>query len=179
MPVAVRVVESDKQKKTDDQMNEGGEQDTRPLSMIFLTHPKPSASPAHAHFPTLVHLSTLQSPIDTTAPSNQSRLVPLASSADARLANALHIPRVGALAIFANAPGAKALKDFVRDNVDVTECKWIDEAMKAEWRGLNVKTEVSVAKTTKKQHVQDVEKADAPKHERGTKKTTKTTEAPQ
>jgi ribonuclease P/MRP protein subunit POP3 len=176
MPVADVLVEKDKQKKADDQLTEGEEQGTRPLSMIFLTHPKPSASPAHAHFPTLVHLSTLQNPIDTTAPKTRSRLVPLASSADARLATALHIPRVGALAIFANTPGAKALEGFVRDNVDVTECKWIDEAMKAEWRGLNVKSEVSVAKATKKQHVKDVDKASAPEYERSTKTTNKTTE---
>jgi ribonuclease P/MRP protein subunit POP3 len=116
--------------------------DLRPLSMIILTHPKPSTSPAHAHFPTLVHLSNLQPPSSSPRPTNATRLIPLASSTDARLASKLHIPRVGALAIFADAPGAAALEAFVRQNVDVTACVWIDEAMAVEWRGVNVKAEV-------------------------------------
>lgn len=151
MPIADPVPEYNKQDKSNNSNIEQYGRDIRPLSMIFLTHPKPAASPAHAHFPTLVHLSTLQSLSNTTTPAmTQTRLICLATSADTRLASALHIPRVGALAIFADAPGAKALEEFVRDNVDVTECKWLDEVMKAEWRGLNVKTEVSIAKGTKK-----------------------------
>jgi ribonuclease P/MRP protein subunit POP3 len=118
--------------------------DMRPFSMIILTHPKPSISPAHAHFPTLVHLSTLQhpSPVQTSTTSQTTRLVPLATSTDARLASTLHIPRVGALAIFSDAPGARALVDYVRQHVGLTECVWIDEAMKAEWKGVTVKSEV-------------------------------------
>ena len=169
MPVADMVTETDEHEKTDDQKHVEGAQDTRPLSMILLSHPKPSASPAHAHFPTLVHLSILRDPTNTS--TAQNRLIPLASSADARLASALHIPRVGALAIFADAPGAKALEDFVRDNVDVTECNWVDEAMKAEWQGLNVKSEVTAANAIKKQHGKKDDKAKAPKHEQTTKNT--------
>jgi ribonuclease P/MRP protein subunit POP3 len=119
--------------------------DLRPVSMVLITHPKPSTSIAHAHFPTLVHLSTLNSAPDP----NTTRLVPLATSADARLSSALHIPRIGALAILANAPGAKALEDFVREKVDTTSCPWIDEAMAAQWRGVNVKSETSFVVRTK------------------------------
>jgi ribonuclease P/MRP protein subunit POP3 len=118
------------------------EQDDSPrkISMVLLTHPKPSLSPAHAHLPTLIHLSTLtpQSNLQAT------RLVPLATSTESRLSGALHIPRIGALAILDGAPGAKALEDFVRERVDVTTCKWIDEAVGAEWRGVNVKSGVEV-----------------------------------
>ena len=160
MPAADTLTENDDQADDNMQKNEKKKTDMRPLSMVILTHPKPSASPAHAHFPTLIHLSTLHNPVNTIPPpAPQPRLIPLASSADARLASALHIPRVGALAIFADAPGAKSLEDFVRDNVDVTEAKWLDEAMEAEWRGVNVKTEMSVAKTSKKQHSKGGEKA--------------------
>jgi len=129
------------------------EEDLKPLSMIILTHPKPSMSPAHAHIPTLLHLSALQPPISrssTPTTALTTRLIPLASSTDARLASALHIPRVGALAIFADAPGAKALEAFVQENVDVTECKWLEEAMRAEWKGLNVKSEIARGKEKSK-----------------------------
>lgn len=115
---------------------------SKPLSMVILTHPKPSLSTAHAHLPILVHLSSIKPP--TTTPSNPTRLIPLATSTDARLASTLHIPRVGALAIFASAPGAKALEDYVRSRIDTTSCPWIDEAMAAQWKGINVKNEKKV-----------------------------------
>jgi ribonuclease P/MRP protein subunit POP3 len=112
----------------------------RPISMVLLPHPKPSLSPVHAHLPTLIHLSTVKTPNNT----QPTRIVPLATSTETRLSSALHIPRIGALAILSDAPGAKALEDFVRENVDMTTCKWIDEAVGAEWRGVNVKSGVEV-----------------------------------
>ncbi|KAL5114899.1 RNase P and RNase MRP subunit [Pleosporales sp. CAS-2024a] len=114
----------------------------RPLSIVILTHPKPSFSIAHAHLPTLVHLATL-APHRSAPPPHPTRLIPLATSADARLASSLHIPRVGALALFADAPGAQALEAFVRDKVAPTTCRWIDEALAAQWKGINVRQEVS------------------------------------
>jgi ribonuclease P/MRP protein subunit POP3 len=123
-------------------------EDLRRLSMVVLTHPKPSLSPAHAHIPTLLHLSTL-SP-STSLTTIPTRLVSLPTSMDALLASALHIPRVGALAIYEGAPGAEALENYVRENVGVTECQWVDEAMSAEWRGLIVKSEVPGAKVKEK-----------------------------
>lgn len=122
-----------------------GTENIRPISALLITHPKPSVSPAHAHLPTLLHLSTL-SPATSESPSTPTRLIPLATATDARLAAALHIPRVGALAIFADAPGAKALEDFVQEKVGPTECQWVDEAMSAKWKGVNVKTEMSAGK---------------------------------
>ncbi|KAJ4363591.1 RNase P and RNase MRP subunit [Neocucurbitaria cava] len=120
-------------------------EDLRRLSVVILTHPKPSLSPAHAHLPTLVHLSTLSStaPAPPQSSNLATRLIPLPTSTDARLASKLHIPRVGALGIFEDAPGAEALEAFVREKVGRTECAWIDEAMKAEWRGVNVKSDKS------------------------------------
>jgi ribonuclease P/MRP protein subunit POP3 len=123
-----------------DENSTSDDEPPRPISMVILTHPKPSLSPVHAHLPTLIHLSTLKTQIDT----QPTRIVPLATSTEPRLSSALHIPRIGALAILANAPGAKALEDFVRENVDTTTCKWIDEAVGAEWRGVNVKSGVEV-----------------------------------
>lgn len=127
------------------------DQDLRRFSMVIMTHPNPSLSPAHAHLPTLVHISTLSAAKATTtvdpATNLAARLVPLPTSTDSRLASKLHIPRVGALGIFEAAPGARALEEYVRQHVDLTECRWIDEAVHADWKGVNVKSEpVSKAK---------------------------------
>jgi ribonuclease P/MRP protein subunit POP3 len=141
----------DPQKASNEKKQDGktrANTDLKPLSMVILTHPKPSLSPAHAHLPTLLHLSMLSpSPSPTTT---SARLIALPTSTDALLASALHIPRVGALAVYEGAPGAKALEDYVREHVGVTECAWVDEAMKAEWRGLNVKSEIPGAKAKEK-----------------------------
>jgi ribonuclease P/MRP protein subunit POP3 len=106
--------------------------------MVILTHPQPSLSPSHAHLPTLLHLATLR-PTSESSPSNATRLIALPTSNDARFASALHIPRVGAIGIYEGAPGAKALEEYVRQHIGLTKCSWVDEAMKPEWRGLNVK----------------------------------------
>lgn len=85
----------------------------------------------HAHLPAQVYLST---------PKDQepTRLVALASSSEARLASTLHIPRVGAIGIMEGAPGAASLVEYVRQNVGLVESKWIEEARKAEWRGVQI-----------------------------------------
>jgi len=119
----------------------------RPLSMVILTHPKPSLSPAHAHFPTLVHLSALSPSSAASATSETAtRLIPLQTTADTRLASSLHVPRVGAVGICAGAPGAKTLELYVREHIGLTECKWVSEAMSVEWKGLNVKSEIPGSK---------------------------------
>jgi ribonuclease P/MRP protein subunit POP3 len=109
----------------------------RILSIVILTHPQPSLSPSHAHIPTLLHLANLRRD-PGTMPAETTRLVCLATSNDARLANTLHIPRVGAIGILEGAPGAKDLEEYVRKHVGSTECAWVDEALRSEWRGLNV-----------------------------------------
>ncbi|KAH6877937.1 hypothetical protein BKA58DRAFT_85756 [Alternaria rosae] len=118
----------------------------RPLSMVILTHPKPSLSPAHAHFPTLVHLSALSPSSASTISEAATRFIPLQTTADTRLASSLHVPRVGAMGIYAGAPGAKTLELYVREHIGLTECKWVDEAMSAEWKGLHVKSEIPSSK---------------------------------
>jgi ribonuclease P/MRP protein subunit POP3 len=152
MPGAVPATENDAAMTTDTTKEKD---DLRPLSMVIITHPKPSASTAHAHLPTLVHLSTIKSPLDqaTTGQLHATRLIPLASSTDARLASNLHIPRVGALTIFADAPGAKALENFVREKVGITACPFIDEALAAKWKGINVKNEGGGNQTKTKPNV--------------------------
>ncbi|CAO2651507.1 Nn.00g040770.m01.CDS01 [Neocucurbitaria sp. VM-36] len=143
---ALKRDEKELEARQEDRQSEKTAGDMRGLSMVITTHPEPSLSPAHAHLPTLVHLSAPSSPphisISTPQSSNPAtRLIPLPTSTDSRLASKLHIPRVGALAIFEDAPGAKALETFVRENIGLVECVWIDEAIKAEWKGVNVKSD--------------------------------------
>jgi ribonuclease P/MRP protein subunit POP3 len=107
------------------------------LSVVILTHPQPALSPSHAHIPTLLHLATLRQSPESKS-SEPTRLIVLPTVNDARFASTLHIPRVGAIGIHEGAPGAKALEDYVRQHVGLTECLWVKEALTPEWRGLNV-----------------------------------------
>ncbi|KAF2652192.1 hypothetical protein K491DRAFT_636196 [Lophiostoma macrostomum CBS 122681] len=126
-----------------------------PLSILILPHPNPSSSLAHAHLPTLVYLSSLPSassqpslpPAPATSSPHQpepqpTRLIPLRTTSESPLASALHIPRVSAIGILEGAPGADALVEYVRSNVGVVECKWVEESLAAEWKG--VKTSVQM-----------------------------------
>ncbi|PVH98417.1 hypothetical protein DM02DRAFT_673424 [Periconia macrospinosa] len=120
----------------------------RRISILVLPHPNPSLSLAHAHIPPLIQLSTLSTPPLPSSPqpanSDQTQktyTIPLPTTAEAALASALHIPRVGALAILDGAPGAEALVEYVKGNVGddgVVECKWVAEAMGAAWRGVKI-----------------------------------------
>ncbi|KAF2015203.1 hypothetical protein BU24DRAFT_173248 [Aaosphaeria arxii CBS 175.79] len=107
-----------------------------PLPVVIIPHPTPSASLAHAHLPTLIYISSL----DTAQPT---RLVCLPSSAETRLASALHIPRLGALAIKKDAPGAGPLIQYIREHVERVECPWIGEGLRAEWQGVKTERQTS------------------------------------
>ena len=119
----------------DEQSPEDDKAALRPLSLVILPHPVPSSSLAHAHLPALVYLSSTRS---KTAPP--TRLVTLPTASEARLASILHLPRVGALGIMAGAPDANGLVDYVRSNFGLVECKWIEESLKAEWKGVKTDT---------------------------------------
>ncbi|KAH7110554.1 hypothetical protein B0J11DRAFT_203857 [Dendryphion nanum] len=100
-----------------------------PVSLLIIPHASPSSSPAHAHLPTLLYLSSLHS-------QNPPRLICLPSTSESKLASALHLPRVGALGLLVDAPGAGPLVEYVQQHVGAVECKWIEECMKAEWQGV-------------------------------------------
>lgn len=107
------------------------------LTSIILTHPHPSLSPSHTHIPTLLHLATLRQSLGK--PAEPTRLITLPTSTDSRFASALHIPRVGAIGVFEGAPGARAFEEYVREHVGLTECAWVEEALGAGWRGVDVR----------------------------------------
>lgn len=62
----------------------------------------------------------------------------LPSSAETRIATALHLPRVGAIGILEGAPGTESLVSYVKDHVGDVECKWIEEVSRGEWKGVKV-----------------------------------------
>ncbi|KAF2270232.1 hypothetical protein CC78DRAFT_196022 [Lojkania enalia] len=112
-----------------------------PISVLIIPHLSPQSSLSHAHLPTLFYLSTHSAQLDSSIASSlttPSRLIALPTSAEAKLASALHLPRVGALGILEGAPGAEALLNYVRDTVGDVECPWIEEGLKAEWKGVKV-----------------------------------------
>ncbi|KAL5432286.1 hypothetical protein PMIN06_012058 [Paraphaeosphaeria minitans] len=105
----------------------------RPLSIVLIPHNHPPASLPHAHIPTFVHLCTMTSQKDKAI-----RLLAVPPGCEPAIAEALHIPHVGALAIFEGAPGADALVAYVREHVAVTRCAWIEEAMGPEWKDTKI-----------------------------------------
>ncbi|KAF2875103.1 hypothetical protein BDV95DRAFT_308498 [Massariosphaeria phaeospora] len=125
--------------------NPNSNSNTTPLTLLIIPHSAPSSSAAHAHLPTLLHLSHLAQTSDPTSPTTPPpRLITLAPSSSPKLASALHVPRVSALGILSSAPGTSALLAYVRENIGAVECKWIDESLKGEWRGAKVGVTVPV-----------------------------------
>ena len=66
----------------------------------------------HSDLPSLVSAASFGSPN-----AKAIRLVPLPAGSEARLKDALAIPRVGLLGISRNAPEARAVLDFVLSHV--------------------------------------------------------------
>jgi ribonuclease P/MRP protein subunit POP3 len=127
------------------------------VTVLILPTPNPSASLAHSHLPTLLYLSSppwtnspkSNTPTSTTTassnpstspskstPSTAPRLILLPPLSETRLAAALGIPRVGALAVLENAPGAETMVSYCRDKVGTVECAWISESLDPQWSGI-------------------------------------------
>ena len=125
--------EADEEKENTTDHSNDPETTPQRLAFVLIPHNHPPASLPHAHIPTLVHLATMKSPRDTA-----TRLLAVQPTWEPRIADALHIPHVGALAVMEGAPGADALVAYVREQVEVTTCAWIDEAMKPEWKAVKI-----------------------------------------
>ncbi|KAF2191531.1 hypothetical protein K469DRAFT_623292 [Zopfia rhizophila CBS 207.26] len=121
-----------------------GNGDVRPLSIVIIPHPNPTSSLPYAHIPTLLALVNIPSPPNSRSETREpTRLILLPSSSEGKLASALGIPRVGAIGIMEGAPGADTLVDYVRKRVGGVECKWVEEAMGGEWRGVRVRSQMN------------------------------------
>jgi hypothetical protein len=95
------------------------------FSAIFV--PRSSQPPIlHAHLPQLVVTASLANPeLPVT------RLVQLPKGCDARLSQALGLPRISFIGLLDGAPHSKSLVDIVREYVPEIEIPWLKEAKKS------------------------------------------------
>jgi ribonuclease P/MRP protein subunit POP3 len=82
----------------------------------------------HAHLPLMLKTASMAAP---EAP--QTQLVPLSKSAEARLATALGVPRVGVLGLMGDAPDAGALIEVIREKLEPMEVPWLEQALAADY----------------------------------------------
>jgi hypothetical protein len=95
------------------------------FSAIFV--PRSSQPPIlHAHLPQLVVTASLANP---ELPA--TRLVQLPKGCDARLSEALGLPRFSFIGLLDGAPHSKSLVDIVRESVPEIEIPWLKEAKKS------------------------------------------------
>ncbi|KAH8671920.1 hypothetical protein BGZ60DRAFT_23169 [Tricladium varicosporioides] len=100
---------------------------TRHFSVIFV--PKSSQpSILHAHLPQLVTTASLAYP---GLPA--TRLVQLEKGSDARICEALKLPRASFIGIIEGAPYVKALVELVRECVPEVDVPWLREVKKGEY----------------------------------------------
>jgi hypothetical protein len=105
-------------------------------------------STLHAHLPQLIATASLAYP---ELPA--TRLVQLPKGCDARLCEALGLPRVSFIGILDGAPHSKSLVDLVRECVPEIEIPWLQEAKKAVYLPVKInaiETFVPVAKKEQK-----------------------------
>ncbi|KIW45680.1 uncharacterized protein PV06_04051 [Exophiala oligosperma] len=85
--------------------------------------------------------SSLSLQVTTSAPrSTRARLIPVSPQSGAKIARALHQPRVGLLGVEKDAPGSKALLNWVSDNVELVEIPWLEKVSSSTYFPVSVKT---------------------------------------
>lgn len=89
----------------------------------------------NSHLPQMVAAASLK---DSSA--EPIRLVGLSKACQDRLSMALGIPRVSVIGIRKDAPNSKALVDFARQHVPLTEVPWLKEAPDAQFRDTKINT---------------------------------------
>lgn len=91
--------------------------------------------------------SSLPLLVATSAPvSARAKLVQMSAESEAKIAQALHQPRVGVLGIESGTAGAESLVRYIQDNVSVMDVSWLDQPPAPMYLSVEVDTVVSVAK---------------------------------
>ncbi len=121
--------------------DEKGSEDNSPrplsepsLSAIFVCHSSLSTT-VREHLPQLVFTASLAHPALPAA-----RLVELPNGSEARLCEALGIPRVSFIGILEGAPHSKPLIELVRECVPETEIPWLQQATQANYLPVKIKS---------------------------------------
>ncbi|KAF2100377.1 hypothetical protein NA57DRAFT_54469 [Rhizodiscina lignyota] len=104
-----------------------------PLSAIFL--PKARNDMIYAHLPLLAQTA---SSAQNLPAHSATRLVPLDSKHEQKLASSLGLPRAGVVGLMEGAPGTDALIEYVRSKVEPIDVPWLREAAEAKYMGLKV-----------------------------------------
>ncbi|KAH7348753.1 hypothetical protein BKA65DRAFT_266842 [Rhexocercosporidium sp. MPI-PUGE-AT-0058] len=105
---------------------------TRHFAAIFV--PRSSQPPIlHAHLPQLIATASRAHP---SYPA--TRLVQLPRECDARLCDALGLPRVSFIGILEGAPHTKALMEFVREHVLEIDVPWLKEVREEKYLSVKV-----------------------------------------
>jgi ribonuclease P/MRP protein subunit POP3 len=102
------------------------------FSAIFV----PASSPPsiiHAHLPILIFTASFAHP--NLPPT---RLVTLPKGSEARLCEALGLPRVSFIGILEDAPYSTGLVDLVRESVPAIEIPWLSEIKREEYLGVKI-----------------------------------------
>jgi len=100
----------------------------------------------HAHLPQLIATASLAHP---ELPA--TRLVQLPQGCEARLCEALHLPRVSLIGLLDSAPHSKSLLDVVRRCVPEIEVPWLQEAKKSVYLPVKINAIETFAPIRKKE----------------------------
>ncbi|KAH6712036.1 hypothetical protein DL95DRAFT_426255 [Leptodontidium sp. 2 PMI_412] len=118
---------------------------TQHFSAIFVPR---SSQPSilHSHLPQLIATASLAHP---SLPA--TRLVQLPKGCDARLCDALGLPRVSFIAILEGAPHSKALMELVREHVPEIDVPWLREVREQKYLSVKVNAVQTFAPVVEKE----------------------------
>jgi ribonuclease P/MRP protein subunit POP3 len=117
--------------------------DARHFSAVFVLR---SSQPPilHSHLPQLIATASLAHP---NLPA--TRLVQLSNGCDARLCEALGLPRVSFIGILEGAPHSKSLVDLVQKCVPEIQIPWIQEVTASKYLPVKINAIQTFAPVTK------------------------------
>ncbi|KAH7041163.1 uncharacterized protein B0I36DRAFT_20097 [Microdochium trichocladiopsis] len=105
----------------------------RPCAAVFVARAS-QPSILNSHLPQLIAVASQALPDEEPI-----RLFGISKSCEARLSDALGIPRVSCIAMDADAPGAKTILSFVRERVPPVTLEWLAVARSGEYQTTNIK----------------------------------------
>ncbi|KAL7275753.1 RNase P and RNase MRP subunit [Rhizina undulata] len=120
-----------------------------PLRAVFVCRSDSQPSQLHAHIPLLCGIASRSTGKGDGEEAQQTkkpvRLIQLPKGSDARLSAALGISRTGFLGLMDEAPGSRALLDFIEKSVGEITIPWLSQTEGASYHPTIIKTLKSTA----------------------------------
>jgi ribonuclease P/MRP protein subunit POP3 len=92
-----------------------------------------------ANYLPYTHLPTLAALVSARHPTKPAiRIVQLRASVEAKVCEALGLPRAAIVGVFEDAPGAGPLIEYVRETLDAVEVPWTREIGDGKWLGTKI-----------------------------------------